>query len=170
MKSNESVNDAKWNRGRDYNNGQSQFAPLKLRSLAKVSLRLGYPWPLFLQGLRVSARRKCQAAFEHQSCSAASTLAGSASQTLAGSRGAAVPAAGAESVGHLSRWGPFMTATHCAGAPASRSWPSTSIRLSVPVREHRHLPNQRHPTLPWWAVPAHHGQYGKVVRQIAFYH
>ena len=63
-----------------------------------------------------------------------------------------------------------MTATHCAGAPASRSWPSTSIRLSVPVREHRHLPNQRHPTLPWWAVPAHHGQYGKVVRQIAFYH
>jgi len=121
---------------------------------SKVSLRLGYPWPLFLQGLRVSALRKCQAAFEQRGCSAASTLAGSVSQTLPGSQGAAVPAAGAESVGHLPRWGPFMIATHCAGAPASRAWPSASIRRAVPVREHRHHPLHRRTALTGWAVPA----------------
>ena len=79
-----------------------------------------YTWPLFLH------------------TSAVVNHAGS----VPGAQDAAVPAAGAESVGYLPQRGPFITATPCAGTPASATLRCVSTRLTVPVSEDRHHPHQ----------------------------
>ena len=141
-----------------------QYAPCysSLRSgrASKVRLRRVHPRLPLLQGLRVFAIRKCQAAFEHQSCSAASTLAGSASQTLPGSRGTALtgcwrsvcsPSSRREGfpVAHPARSARinvvaecfYSTVPACSRAPSSLAPPSHRAHSFEPSRLRRVRPS-----------------------------